>query len=125
MIVPLNPAGSKARLRAWAASAPRRLEDSPAGLGACGPGETSMGRAIVTVVAVAWASGPLGAGGKGGVAIPDKNLEAALRGYLFEAKGELTEAMLANLSVLEAKGKKIANLAGLEKCKNLALINLA
>src|SRR5947207_457596 len=65
------------------------------------------------------------AGDKAKVTVPDKNLEAALRGALFEAKGNLTEAMLNNISVLEAKGKKIANLSGLEKCKNIALINLA
>jgi hypothetical protein len=60
-----------------------------------------------------------------GVNIPDKNLEAALRAALHEAKAPLTEQMLGNVFVLEAKGKKIANLTGLEKCKNLALLNLA
>src|SRR4051794_5884499 len=59
------------------------------------------------------------------VPIPDKNLEAALRAVLLEPKGELTEAQLGNVFVLEAKGKSIANLSGLEKCKNLALLNLA
>src|SRR5437660_6626434 len=62
----------------------------------------------------------------GAVKIPDKNLEAALRAVLRDAKGELTEAQLAaNVFVLEAKGKKIADLTGLEKCKNLQLLNLA
>lgn len=65
------------------------------------------------------------AGGKAKAMIPDKNLEAALRGVLFEAKGDLTEAMLNNVFVLEARGKKIADLTGLEKCKNLAQLNVA
>ena len=55
---------------------------------------------------------------------PDKNLEAALRAVLLEPKGELTEAQLGNVFVLEAKGKNIANLSGLEKCKNLALLRV-
>src|SRR5262249_10569911 len=63
--------------------------------------------------------------GKKPVPIPDKNLEAALRAVLLDPKGDLTEGMLANVFVLEAKGKKIANLAGLEKCKNLSLLNVA
>jgi Leucine-rich repeat (LRR) protein len=60
-----------------------------------------------------------------GVKIPDKNLEAALRAALQDAKGPLTEAMLANVYVFKAKGKKIANLTGLEKCKNLAELDLS
>ena len=48
----------------------------------------------------------------------------SLRAVLFEAKADLTEAMLNNVFVLEAKGKKIANLSGLEKCKNLASLRL-
>src|SRR5262249_54042140 len=60
-----------------------------------------------------------------GVKIPDKNLEAVLRASLQDPKGPLTEAMLGNVFILEAKGKKIADLTGLEKCKNLKLLNLA
>src|SRR5262245_17235066 len=59
------------------------------------------------------------------VKIPDKNLEAALRAVLMDTTDDLTEKMLDNVFVLEAKGKKIADLTGLEKCKNLALLNLA
>src|SRR4051794_5591161 len=56
---------------------------------------------------------------------PDKNLEAAVRATLHEPQAELTDEKLNNAYVLEADGKGIANLAGLEKCKNLALIKLA
>ena len=52
---------------------------------------------------------------------PDKNLEAAIRGVLrHETKTDLTDEMLLNVYVLEAPGKEIRDLTGLEKCKNLA-----
>jgi uncharacterized protein (TIGR03067 family) len=56
---------------------------------------------------------------------PDKNLEAAVKAVLQHSKGELSDANLANVYVLEAVGKNIQNLAGLEKCKNLALLRLS
>jgi hypothetical protein len=56
--------------------------------------------------------------------IPDKNLEAAVRAALHEPKTELTDEKLGNLFVLEAAGKGIRDLTGLEKCKNLALLKL-
>src|SRR5262245_39434385 len=62
------------------------------------------------------------------VAIPDKNLEAALRALVFDKKGtdkELTEEDLGKIFTLEARGKGIKDLTGLEHCKNLLLINLA
>src|SRR5262249_40156813 len=59
------------------------------------------------------------------VNVPDKNLEAALRATLQDAKGELTEQLLANVFVLDAAKKGIKDLTGLEKCKNLAQLNLA
>src|SRR5437868_13913598 len=83
---------------------------------------------LVTLVVggVTLAAGDKGDKGGGAVKIPDKNLEAALRAVLRDAKGDLTEAQLAsNVFILEAKGKKIADLTGLEKCKNLQLLNLA
>jgi len=58
------------------------------------------------------------------VTFKDKNLEAAIRAVLFDAKSPLTEKNLANVFVLEATGKGITDLSGLEKCKNLALLNL-
>ncbi len=59
------------------------------------------------------------------IIFPDKNLEAAVRAVLHEPKGELNDANLMNVYVLEAAGKDIRNLTGLEKCKNLALIKLS
>lgn len=58
------------------------------------------------------------------VTIADKNLEAAIRAVLQEPKAPLTETNLLNVYVLEAAGKGIANLQGLDKCKNLALLKL-
>ena len=62
------------------------------------------------------------------VMFPDKNLEAALRALVFEKKNnteELTDDDLRKISTLEAKGSKIQNLAGLEKCTNLLLLDLS
>lgn len=55
---------------------------------------------------------------------PDKNLEAAVRAFLHDPTGELTEEKLNNVSSLEATGKKIQDLTGLEKCKNLLSLRL-
>src|SRR4051794_20608246 len=55
----------------------------------------------------------------------DKNLEEAVRAVLkHEPKAELTDEKLQNVYVLEAPGKEIKDLSGLEKCKNLALLKL-
>lgn len=62
------------------------------------------------------------------VQFPDKNLEAALRYYILdkrEGTAELTDDDLKKIFVFEAKGKGIKDLTGLEKCPNIALINLA
>jgi len=56
---------------------------------------------------------------------PDKNLEAAIREVLkHEPKVEFTDEQLLKIYFLEAPGKGIKDLAGLERCKNLALIKL-
>src|SRR5271169_4488111 len=56
---------------------------------------------------------------------PDKNLEAAIRDVLkHEPKVQLTDEKLLDIYFLEAPGKEIKDLKGLEKCKNLALIKL-
>ena len=56
---------------------------------------------------------------------PDKNLEEAIRAVLkHEPKVELTDEKLQNVYILEAPGKEIKDLTGLEKCKNLALLKL-
>ena len=60
-----------------------------------------------------------------GSPFPDKNLEAAIRDVLkHEPKVELTDEKLQDIYFLEAPGKDIKDLTGLEKCKNLALIKL-
>src|SRR5271168_311214 len=67
------------------------------------------------------AAGPAGAASP----FPDKNLEVAIRGVLkHEPNVELTDEKLQNVYILEASGKDIKDLTGLEKCKNLALIKL-
>jgi internalin A len=55
----------------------------------------------------------------------DKSLEAAVRAVLQHSTGDLTETNLANVYLLEASGKNITNLKGLDKCKNLSLLKLA
>src|SRR3954464_4074032 len=58
---------------------------------------------------------------------PDKNLEAAVRQQVFEKRNKpdpLVEADVVNISTVTGKGKKIASLKGLEKCKSLALLDL-
>jgi internalin A len=58
---------------------------------------------------------------------PDKNLEAAVRQQVFEKRNKpdpLVEADVVNISTVVGKGKKIASLKGLEKCKSLALLDL-
>jgi hypothetical protein len=60
---------------------------------------------------------------------PDKNLEAAVRWLILEKRNdptkELTEEDLKKIFLLEAKGKGIKDLTGLEKCVNLQLLDLA
>src|SRR5690606_21510137 len=57
---------------------------------------------------------------------PDQNLEAAVRDVLKKSdKDALAEADLKNVYILKAQDSKIADLTGLEKCTNLAELNLA
>ncbi len=59
---------------------------------------------------------------------PDPNLEAAVRRQVFE-KRDTSDPILAEdvakISVVEANGMGITNLAGLEKCPSLAMLQLA
>jgi len=60
--------------------------------------------------------------------LPDKNLEAAVRAVIFEKKDntqEITDDDLKKVYVLEARGKGIKDLTGMEKCVNLQLFNAA
>ncbi len=56
---------------------------------------------------------------------PDKGLEAIVREELKKGdKEELKEDDLKNIYFLRGKGKKIANLAGIEKCVNVESVEL-
>src|SRR5262249_42164184 len=111
----------------WAALDPHRT--SPAAI-ELKPENSSMRRlekptslavpAMALLVLLAWSGLALAA-----APFPDKNLEAAIRDVLkHEPKVELTDEKLQNVYILEAQGKDIKDLTGLEKCKNLALIKL-
>lgn len=59
---------------------------------------------------------------------PDKNLETAVRKYVFAKRNNqepLTEDDVKDLSTIEARGKKIQDLTGLEKCRSLAQLVLS
>lgn len=58
---------------------------------------------------------------------PDPNLEAAVRQQVFAKRTSeepLVEADVINVSTIDAKHRGITNLAGLEKCRSLAMIEL-
>jgi hypothetical protein len=80
---------------------------------------------FVAVMTCCWC---LSASSAWAVQFPDKNLEAALRHYILDKREgtvELTDDDLKKIFIFEAKGKAIKDLTGLEKCPNIALINLA
>ena len=59
---------------------------------------------------------------------PDKNLEAAVRKFVFEKRDNdkpITETDVANLSTIQGNGLGIKDLTGLEKCRSLASLDLA
>ena len=58
------------------------------------------------------------------ILFPDKNLEKAVRKFVFEKRDNdkpLVEADVASLSVVQAPSRSIENLAGMEKCESLAM----
>lgn len=58
---------------------------------------------------------------------PDANLAAAVRKYVFEKRytdAPITSEDVKDLSTIEARGKGIKSLAGLEQCRSLALLSL-
>ena len=59
--------------------------------------------------------------------ILDKNLESAVRDVLkkTDLKKPLTAEDLKDVYILKSRGKEIMTLAGLEKCTNLALLDLS
>src|SRR5437667_12476765 len=79
---------------------------------------------IISLVAVCLVSPP---GKNARAGLPDKNLEAAVRSVIFEKKGtdaEITDDDLKKVYILEARGKGIKDLTGMEKCVNLMQLNL-
>ncbi|MBC8356050.1 MAG: leucine-rich repeat domain-containing protein [Planctomycetes bacterium] len=59
---------------------------------------------------------------------PDKALEAVVRAYVFEKRNTdapIVEADVVNISTIKGKNKGIKDLTGLEKCRSLALLDLA
>src|SRR5437773_5088768 len=59
---------------------------------------------------------------------PDKNLEAAVRKFVFEKRDNnkpITEGDVASLSTISGQGMQIKDLTGLDKCKSLASLDLA
>ena len=58
-------------------------------------------------------------------AFPDSSLEAAVREALGTVNGSLAEAELLTLTQLEAQGRGIAELSGIERLGNLAVLDLA
>src|SRR5689334_12308780 len=59
---------------------------------------------------------------------PDKKLESAARKQVFdkrETDQPIVESDVLNISTIDGKGLGITNLTGLDKCRNLASIDLA
>ncbi|MDH4269340.1 MAG: leucine-rich repeat domain-containing protein [Dehalococcoidia bacterium] len=59
------------------------------------------------------------------VAFPDANLEAAIREAIAKPTGPIYPSNLRWLNILPAAYRRIANLAGLEYCTSLMMLNLA
>jgi internalin A len=84
------------------------------------PARAARTAVVILAGIAAWANE-----GRAASPFPDKNLEAAIQGVLkHEPKVELTDEKLQNVYILEAPGKDIKDLTGLEKCKNLMEIKL-
>ena len=58
------------------------------------------------------------------VNIPDTNLQAAIRSELGKATGAITDADMQSLTHLDASGRDISNLSGLEYATNLTTLDL-
>ncbi|MCA9145412.1 MAG: leucine-rich repeat domain-containing protein [Planctomycetaceae bacterium] len=59
---------------------------------------------------------------------PDKALEAVVRNYVFEKRNNdqpIVEDDVVNISTIKGHNKGIKDLTGLEKCRSLALLDLA
>jgi Leucine-rich repeat (LRR) protein len=58
------------------------------------------------------------------VAFPDANLEASIRAVLNKPKGSLYTSDLERIAQLDARGRDISDLTGLEHCVNLRWLDL-
>jgi Leucine-rich repeat (LRR) protein len=58
------------------------------------------------------------------IAFPDPNLEAAIREAIGKPTGDIYPSDLAGLTSLDAQGRSIVNLTGLEHCTDLMSVNL-
>ena len=59
---------------------------------------------------------------------PDKNLERAVRKFVFEKRDNdkpLVESDLSSISIIQAPSRGITSLEGLEKCESLASLDIA
>src|SRR5688572_17149346 len=97
------------------------------------PGMTAMNmpfRKLTGILLVGWLScaALVAADSSSDVSVfKDKNLEKAVRRFVFEKRDNdkpITEADVANLSTIQGPGMDIADLSGLEKCLNLASLDL-
>ena len=80
--------------------------------------------AAITLCLLSVAAQPAAAQG----IFPDKNLEAVVRQYVFEKRNNeepIVEDDVVNISTISGKNKGIKDLTGLEKCRSLALLDLA
>ena len=81
----------------------------------------------LAVVLTLTGSSALGSMAMGQDLFPDKNLEAVVRQQVFEKRNNtmlIVEADVQNIAILHGNGKKITNLAGLEKCRSLREVKL-
>jgi hypothetical protein len=94
-----------------------------------------MNPCMLTTVSLAWVVASLCCSARAAAddLFPDKNLEAAVRKYVFEKRDKtdpLTAEDVRDISTIESKGKKddqekkIRDLSGLDKCVSLALLDL-
>lgn len=87
------------------------------------------GRLVAGLLVALWAigQGVVVHGGEGDL-FPDPALEAAVRSQVFGKRNNrepLVEADVVQVSTVTARGRGIRSLAGLEKCRGLAMLDLA
>ncbi len=106
-----------------------RLSLDGGGIGACTVWH-AMRLFIALILSVAWLPGLVVAQGTNAAVsvFRDRNLEAVVRQQVFSKRNSdqpLTASDVANVAVVQGSFRGIADLAGLEHCKALALVELA